>query len=300
MAEPRTLVVTRAGRHSLHPEWVAGRDRQDFDLLVTRYEPGPPTPAGPGRAEIDLPGPKVAGYARLFRQRPDLLDRYDLIALVDDDIRTTAADLEQLFAIGDRHGLDLFQPSLAWDSHFTYAAFLHNPAFLLRYTNVVEMMCPVFRAAHLRRALPLFDESYETGIDLLWCRLSDRPRLRHGVIDAVQVTHTRPVGTTKDRQGFASDTYDRQIAAVLDRYQASFRGVVAYAGIDARAGRHRSRAAVALRSMTLWNGLRRTPMPRAHFVRFVADHIRHGLTRPLNLEPLDLRASPPTATEILP
>jgi hypothetical protein len=286
----RNLVVVRAGRSSLHPGWRDAGSCATFDLLAARYEPGPSMPDAPGIAEVDIPGRKVAGYATLFRQYPDLLDRYDFIALFDDDLRATQADLERLFQIGAGYGLDLFQPSLSWSSHFTYAATLHNPRYLLRYTNMVEMMCPVFRAIHLRRALPLFDCSFETGIDLLWCRLTDAPRFRYAIVDAVSVTHTRPVGSTKHRQGFRQgETYDSQIDALLDRFDARFRGTVTYAAILVDDRRVTSRLSIALRSSTLWRAWGATPMRKLHFARFLTDYARHCLFRPLDLGQVDLR-----------
>ncbi len=286
----RNLVVVRAGRSSLHPGWRNAHDRPQFDLVAARYEPGPSLPASEGTAEIVIPGSKIAGLATLFRHYPDLLDRYDFIALFDDDLRICPGDIERLFRFGDMYGLDLFQPSLSWDSHFSYAAFLQNPGFLLRHTNMVEMMCPVFRASHLRRALPLFDLSFETGIDLVWCRLTDAGPRRYAIIDAVSVCHARPVGSTKDRQGFGKDeTYDGQIKAVLDRFGITFRGVVTSEGITRKGRRVTSRLVLAMQSLRLWQAWRVTPMPRRDFIRFLTDYTRHCLFRPVNLARVDLR-----------
>lgn len=285
----RNLVLVRAGRASLHPGWLDPHARAGFDLIAVRYEPGPSLPSRAGYSEIEIPGTKVAGYAALFRTHPELLARYDFIALFDDDLLVSAKDVERLFELGERFELDLFQPSLTWNSHFTFGAVLHNPRYLLRYTNVVEMMCPVFRSAHLLRALPLFDLSFETGIDLLWCRLTDEPWLRYAIVDDVAVTHTRPVGATKHRQGFGEDeTYDGQIAVLLDRFRASFRGIVTYAAIDRNGRRVTSRRSIALAAWALWRAWVVTPMPKRHFARFVTDYIRHCLFRPLNLEPVQL------------
>lgn len=286
----RNLVVVRAGRSSLHPGWRNAGSRAGFDLLVARYEPGPSLPGLPGTADVNVSGRKVAGYGDLFRQYPELLERYDFIALFDDDLRATQGDLERLFQIGARYRLDLFQPSLSWSSYFTYAATLHNPHYLLRYTNMVEMMCPVFRTVHLRRALPLFDCSFETGIDLLWCRLTDAPRFRYAIIDAVSVTHTRPVGSTKHRQGFREDEpYDEKIDALLRRFGACFRGTVTYAALTCDGRRMTSRLSIALRSLALWRAWKATPMRKLNFARFLTDYVRHCLFRPLNLDRIDLR-----------
>ena len=197
----KNLVVVRAGPNSLHPGWTQGPGEPEFDLLVAAYEAG----SSDSSAEwlIRLPGRKIAGYNELFRLHPELLERYEYIALFDDDIRVGKQDLNRLFSIGREYRLQLFQPTLSWDSYFSYAATLsERKRYVLRYTNIVEMMCPVFSASHLKLALPLFGLGYETGIDLVWTHLADDPWYKYAIIDDVVVRHTRPVGTTKAQQGF--------------------------------------------------------------------------------------------------
>lgn len=286
--DTKNLVVVRAGRNSLHPHWTAGPGQAAFDLLVVPFDRAAPPPPE-GRSSIFIPGRKIEGYNRLFHSHADLLDRYDYIALVDDDILISKAALSRLFEIGRSHRLDLFQPTLSWDSYFSYAATLTNPAYRLRYTNIVEMMCPVFSRAHLVRALPLFAMGYELGIDLVWTKLTSEPWFRYALIDEVVARHTRPVGSSKvqhlPRDGGA---YDDEIPAVLSKFETDFRGFVTYAAIDRDGRLVRSRAAIALRSRALWRAWRATPMQKLHFVRFLTDYHRHCLWRPLNLDRVDL------------
>jgi hypothetical protein len=155
---------------------------------------------------------------------------------------------------------------------------------------MVEMMCPIFRTSYLRRALPLFGLSFETGIDLVWCRLGDAAPQRFAIIDAVSVRHTRPVGTTRERQGFGKDeTYDGQIRTVLDRFGITFRGIVTGSAVTRDGRRVSSRLAIALQSLRLWQAWPVTPMPKRHFARFLTDYLRHCLFRPVNLAGVDLR-----------
>jgi hypothetical protein len=284
----RNLVVVRAGRNSLHAGWIEGPGEANFDLLVAAYEAG--APKGPDEFRVFLPGRKIAGYHALFQYHPEIVTRYDLIALVDDDIQATTADFNRLFEIGRKYDLDLFQPALSLDSYFSYAATLSiGKRYLLRYTNTVEMMCPVFSARCLQAALRLFGLGYETGIDLLWTRLNDTPWLRYAIIDDVVVRHTRPVGTTKTMQGFgAEETYDSQVDAVLKRFGAVFRGFVTYAAVDRRGRFIRSRLLIGLNSVALLRGLPRTPIGRARFIRRITDYTRHCWLRPINLARIDM------------
>lgn len=285
----KNLVVVRAGRQSLHADWLKGAAAAEFDLLVAAYEDGVPELAHSQAAVIRSPGAKIAGYADVFRRYPELLQRYDFIALFDDDVSIGKEGIEQLFRIGRQYRLDLFQPALSHDSYFSYAATLANANLTLRYTSTVEMMCPVFSAEYLRRALPLFRLGYETGIDLLWTRLSDSPWFRFAIVDAVVATHTQPVGARKERQGFRPDeAYDEQIHAALSRFGATFRGFVSYAAIDRNGRAVCSRTAMALHSVAAWAGWRRTPMRKWQFARLATDFTRHCLFRPVDFQRIKL------------
>jgi hypothetical protein len=285
------IVIVRAGRNSLHEGWLEHDGERGFDLLIAAYEPTVEAREASQTARVLVPGPTIGGYARIFRLYPELLRSYEFIGLFDDDLIASQEDIERLFRVGRAHNLDLFQPALSWDSHFSYAATLAQKGYRLRFTNAVEMMCPVFSASHLQRALPLFELGYETGVDLLWTRLTDNPWFRYAIVDEVVFNHTRAVGTTKVLQGFASDErYDRKVQEVLDRFGASFRGFVSYAAIDSQGQAVMSRTAIALRSIGTWAALIRTPLPSPIFARLAPDFTRHCLLRPVNLRPIDLAA----------
>ena len=205
----RDLVVVRAGRTSLHPRWLRGA-ALNFDLLVAAYEETPAVPPSPGIRQIFLPGRKIEGYHRLFTEWPELLRRYDQIALFDDDIDGDSTTINRLFAEGNRYSLELYQPSLTWDSYISHGMVLRNPVTRLRFVNFVEMMCPVFSASMLTRALPLFSVKLETAIDLLWCRLLDEAWCKFAVIDVASVRHTRAVGKDRAKQGFVGSNAEYQ------------------------------------------------------------------------------------------
>lgn len=277
----RSAVVVRAGKNSTHAGWVLGAV-PEFDLIVAAYEPLPEALREAAHHLIPVPGYKVAGWSALFMRQPDLLDRYDHIALIDDDIVCNAQDINRCFAIGRDHRLSLWQPSLAWRSHCTYGVVLHNPNFILRYTNFVEMMCPFFTSGHLRAALPLFSRGYETGIDQAWCRLPRHWRESFAVIDAVQVVHSQPVGGKKSDQGFTTD-YRVVVNEVDDFFGLNFRGPVAYAGIGKNGSRVQGRWPMALHALAPLRGVAQAP-DRQWFRKSLTDHIRHNLTRPIGID----------------
>lgn len=284
------LVVVRAGPSSLHPGWLRERRRQrNFDLHVTAFHPDAPAVEGAGTFRTEVPGSKVKGYRDFLRSRAQDVRQYRAIALIDDDIDSDADALSDCFDIGERYGLQVWQPSLTWDSYLSYAVFLQNRRFRLRFVNFIEMMCPFFTAGALQSAGPLFASGRETGIDLAWCRQFDAPLRKCAVVDAVAVRHTRRVGTTKTAHGFAADErYDDEIARVLQALGITFRGAVAYAGVARGGGAVSTRAGVVMRSLHVAAALRRSPMPKGMLLRFLTDHWRHTLFRPLNLARVDL------------
>lgn len=284
------LVITRAGARSLHPGWVEGGERC-FDLLVSAYAADTPRIEGPGIITAPIPGSKVAGYAATFRAFADLIARYRYVALLDDDLETDAASLSRCFALGRDHGLRLWQPSLTWDSYFTYAALLRQPQFRLRYVNFIEMMCPFFEASHLAAITPLFAMGYETGIDRVWHRSAEPAWHKLAVIDAVAVRHTRPVGRDKTMNGFgAEEQYDDKVAEVAARFDEHYRGVIAYAGLTAGGHRVDGRLRMALSAARLMAHIGDSPVPPRYYRRALADHVRHTVLRSPNLaaRPLDL------------
>lgn len=203
----RFLVVVRAGDASLHPGWVdAGRPRT-FDLVVSYYGEDPGRYRDGEFARIDDAGQKFHGLKRLFL-RDGFWRDYERIWLPDDDLATEQDQIDALFAASDAAALDLSQPALEWHSHYSFDITLRSPSFALRYTDLVEVMAPCFSRAFLERALATFDENQSGwGLSFVWPRLAvDRPR-NVAIVDAANVTHTRPVG---------GPAYDRLRALGID------------------------------------------------------------------------------------
>ena len=270
------LVVTRAGPRSLHAAWRPPPGPRSFDLLVASYCEEAEHPMADGVMQTFVPGRKVEGWNVVLERCAEVVARYDRVALIDDDILAGADAIGRCFAAGAEQSLSIWQPSLSWDSYFTYAGTLHNPMFALRYVNVVEMMCPFFSAEALQRVKPLFGYGWESGIDLVWCSLLPRRPRQFAILDDVVVRHTRPVGALKQANGFVGRDYEDDIHACLRHFGMRWPSLVAEGARDAR-GREVGRAAVAARLVPLLWAAHASPTPGA--LRLVADHARHQLCR---------------------
>lgn len=302
--ENENLIVTRAGCRGLYRQWLGsclpGQGGRNFDLAVVAYEPGVETISEPGVSHHFFAGPKVQGLAKFFAENPDVIDKYKRIALIDDDVAASGADLGRCFDLGAEYGLGIWQPSLTWDSYVSYGALLRNPLFRLRYVNFVEMMCPFFAREVLRDALPLFALGLESGVDWVWAGIASERGYRCAVIDETAVRHTRPVGGRKEENGFVGRDYRIDIALCLDAFGLERRpACVAYQGVDRRGRRWRGRAAMTASAFPAL--MASVFSPRGDVVKRVKlglRHLQHQATRkPLVAKEATarLRALPPFA-----
>jgi hypothetical protein len=195
---PRSLVIARVGRGSLHENWIASSAPRDWDLVLCPFEPlEPGVTEGCTVTEV-IPGPKWTGLRTLLNEWPDWRS-YDSIWLPDDDIVTDAATISRMFEVAHGVGLDLFAPALHEASHFAHFTTMRNPSFYGRWVGFVEIMVPGFSAKGLDALLPTLDETetgWGWGLDSLWPKLLGYQGV--GIIDGTPVLHARPVGQMRD------------------------------------------------------------------------------------------------------
>ena len=191
------LVVVRAGDASLHPTWLEGSAERNWDLLVHSYGPNCPWSDQQGVEIVravgaDIQGPKMRAIHSLYTRRHPLFLAYDYICFADDDLAAGLDTLNRMFLLCEHHGLELAQPALTHDSHMgNWGITMENTSFLLRYTNFVEVMCPVFSRAFLDLCAPTFNENLSGyGLDLLWSSWVSSP-WKIAILDACPVRHTR-------------------------------------------------------------------------------------------------------------
>jgi hypothetical protein len=189
----RFLVVVRAGDHSLHPAWLGDPATRTWDLVVSYYGSDPTLYRSAEENRVDDPGAKIAGLNALLTRDP-FWKQYEYVWLPDDDLDATQGGIDEMFALVARLRLPLAQPALSWASYYSFFSTVASPSFFVRFTNYVEVMAPCFSRDFLERCLPTFPESVSGwGIDEIWPHLL-RDGERCAILDATQVTHTRPLG----------------------------------------------------------------------------------------------------------
>jgi hypothetical protein len=172
------------------------------DLVLTglrgRVPAGQPAPgAAPWTwRQVDLGDgqvPRWRAIAQALAESPALWQDAGHVLVLADDVEIGATGVGELFHVMRQCELQVAQPSLAWRSHFAEPTALHNPSFLLRHTNRLDLAAVAFSAAALRRWLPWLAALPDTAaLARLLPLACDDPLRATAVVDAVQVERTAP------------------------------------------------------------------------------------------------------------
>jgi hypothetical protein len=215
----KDLVIARVGPNSLHRTWLdQGKPRdipsqEGLDLTVGNV----------------IPGPKWTGLRELLNSW-DGWREYDYIWLPDDDIFASQDTISRMFEAARALNLQLFAPALSEGSYYAHFIAMRNRNFFARRVGFVEIMIPGFSRAALELLLPTLDLSttgWGWGLDSLWPKQLDYRGL--GIIDAVPVFHTRPVGAFRDEE------LSRRVMAESDKILSDYKcsqQMVTFTGID--------------------------------------------------------------------
>ena len=193
--QARCLVLSRAGaKHKLHQLLMVPRQQRSWDLAISHYDELPESQT----REVDFlhayKGGKWDGVYQFFQDHPETIANYEYFWLVDDDIETSAKDVDTLFSTMVSEGFQLAQPALSHDSYHSYLITVACSKFQFRYTNFVELMMPVLSREVLIKALPLFKGNRSgRGIDWVWYLFTENWHKNVAIIDAVTVAHRRPL-----------------------------------------------------------------------------------------------------------
>jgi hypothetical protein len=189
------LVFTSAGDRSNLRRWLQGR--RDFDLWVVYYGEQPGTFQELATYHVNRRGSKFQNLHYCYQERPHELAHYDAIMVMDDDIVIDATGITRLFEI--RRELDLWalQPAFRLAGKVSWDITAVHPTAKLRYTNFIEMACPLFRRDKLDAFMAVYDpELVGYGVDW-WFLHTLGAELDHRVAIVDEVTCINPYDRTK-------------------------------------------------------------------------------------------------------
>ena len=185
----RPYLVWVSTNHGKCAAELDGKDRL-FDVALHDYGPWSPVKSNTADFWIDSEGTEKFETAAA---NPLLLLGYEYVAFLDDDLDITTHDLNNMFEIGKRFHLNLFQPALTLASYGTYRHLYQDPigykALGVREVPFVEIMCPVFSKFMLERCLWTFDLNQSGwGLDVyIWPKLC----VHQYCLDKVPIRHMR-------------------------------------------------------------------------------------------------------------
>src|SRR5688572_16238021 len=211
------LVLATVGDESVHSTWLGGGERT-FDLCLIYFGDQPGRYAADADYYFARKGIKFSLIHEVAQSLVPALWHYEYVWMPDDDIAASGDQIARLFELAARYKLAVCQPGIG-QGDVSFKSLRARSEYLLRYTRFVEIMCPAFSRAALRRALPTFKLNVSAwGIDWLWASMFRPDEL--AVIDAVPVHHTRPLqsGGVHGRLGGLGVDPDWEHGGVVPRY----------------------------------------------------------------------------------
>jgi hypothetical protein len=186
--KPKFLVISTVNDLSLHRYWCPS---PAYDTCLIYYGNGPGFPNAATYYK-QAKGPKFHLIDQILTEHPEWLSEYHYFWLPDDDVCLPAEEVLRLFQLTMEYHLDISQPGMiGW---YGPTPPLCNAGTILRYTNWVEIMCPVLSRHAVRKCRETFTANI-TGwsIDAAWNVLLGHPTNKIAIIDDVVAIHTRPV-----------------------------------------------------------------------------------------------------------
>lgn len=158
---------------------------------------------------------KFEKFRKYVETKLILVENFDLFWIADDDIRISQHDLSKFFNLFVKYELDLAQPGCLGFAMGKQIV-RRDLNKILRYSNYVDGMAPLFSKSALAKCLNTFENSQSgRGIDHVWAALLENPKNKIAIIDSSLMIHMKPSGKFYSR---FSSTADRQIEDAKNKY----------------------------------------------------------------------------------
>lgn len=151
----RHLVFTSAGDYANLRGWLDGR--RNFDLWITYYGDEKDRYKEISDYYLARKGGKFPNLYYAYQHFGELLAGYDAIFIADDDIIIDGASISRLFKIRNQYDLWLLQPAFTRAGKVSHPITRIRHGNYLRFTNFVEITCPLFRKDVLDNFMKIYD-----------------------------------------------------------------------------------------------------------------------------------------------
>jgi hypothetical protein len=200
MQPHRNLVFTSVGDHSNVRRWLRGN--RDFDLWITYYGDEP------GRLYdiADLYNvrrdSKFGNLKFAYDSWPEMFAPYGAVFVADDDLLISGTQISRLFDVRAASDLWILQPAFSPLGKISWPITRAQWHCEFRYTNFVEMTCPLFRKDKLEAFLAVFDPILKgTGTDWWFMQvMGEYLEGKVGIVDAITCInpHDRSKGGVRE------------------------------------------------------------------------------------------------------
>ena len=191
VAHRRYLVFTSAGDRNAVASWLG--PSREFDLWVVWYGQGEAPLEQMADYHLCRSGSKFQNLHFCFQRWPELLERYEAVMVMDDDVLISTAKLNDLFTVRKKYDLWVLQPAFSPLGKLSYRITRVRRECELRFVDFVEMTCPLFRTDKLCDFLRVYDPEligwgcdwwflHSMGVDL---------RDRVAIVDSIVCTNPR-------------------------------------------------------------------------------------------------------------
>jgi len=185
------LVFSSAGDNAKVYHWLKGS--RNFDLWLCYYGDVKNKYAALSDFYIERKGGKFPNLHYVYQHWQSILNHYQAIFIIDDDIIIDGAEISRLFEVLKQYDLWLLQPAFNPIGKISHRITRTNPFSLLRYTNFVEVTCPLFRKDKLDAFMKIYDPGLiGWGIDYWFIDvLGPKINGKVAIVDAISCINPR-------------------------------------------------------------------------------------------------------------
>ena len=149
------LVYTSAGDNASIRWWLQGS--RNFDLWVTYYGEHQGKYRDVATIYNARKGGKFPNLHHAYKVGRDMFRRYQAVMVMDDDIVISGTAISRLFEILEERQLWILQPAFDPMGKVSIPITCIDPRYRIRYTNFVEVTCPLFRTDKLEQFMGVYD-----------------------------------------------------------------------------------------------------------------------------------------------
>ncbi|TGD72319.1 hypothetical protein E4634_15250 [Mangrovimicrobium sediminis] len=193
LAQPRSdyLVFSSVGDQAQVNTWLKGR--RNFDLWTCYYGEGENPYREISDYSLSRRGGKFPNLHFIYQHWRELLAHYRAVFVLDDDIALSGRQIARLFGLLEGHDLWVLQPAFDSRGKVSHEITREQPLSFLRYTNFVEVTCPLFRREKLDAFMEVYDPSVVGwGVDFWFAHhLGAQREGRMAIVDAVPCINPR-------------------------------------------------------------------------------------------------------------